>query len=87
MLEIKIKALKNKTWQFEKSGIGGKVELFGVNRFEYKWEDTYTVAVLDPKYNNEHYLHVYRVIINEKEYEFATGEFSNGCWCFYLPKE
>ena len=82
-----MKEINKKTWQYEKHGIDGEVELFGVNIFDYKWQDTYTVAGLDPKYNNEHYLHVYKVIIDGKEHEFATKETSNNVWCFYLPKE
>jgi len=52
-----------------------------------KWENTNTVAILDPKYNNEYHFNVYKVIIDGKEYEFAAGEVSNNVWCFYLPKE
>lgn len=78
-----MKTLNEKTWQYEKHGIDGEVELFGVNIFDYKWEDTYTVTVL----NDEHYLHVYKVFIDGKEHEFAAGEVSNNVWCFYLPKE
>ena len=36
-----MKTLNEKTWQYEKHGIDGEVELFGVNIFDYKWEDTY----------------------------------------------
>ena len=77
-----MKVIKEKTWQYEKHGIDGEVELFGVNIFDYKWEDTHTVIVL----NDEHYLHVYKVIINGKEHEFAAGEVSNCVWIFYLLK-
>ena len=82
-----MKTLNEKTWQYEKHGIDGEVELFGVNIFDYKWENTDTVAILDPKYNNEYHFNVYKVIIDGKEYEFAAGEVSNNVWCFYLPKE
>ena len=85
--EVKMKTLNKKTWQYEKHGIDGEVELFGVNIFDYKWENTHTVAILDPKYNNEYHFNVYKVIIDGKEYEFAAGEVSNNVWCFYLPKE
>ncbi|ALF24355.1 hypothetical protein [Fusobacterium nucleatum] len=82
-----MKILNEKIWQYEKHGIDGEVELFRVNIFDYKWENTDTVAILDPKYNNEYYLNVYKVIIDGKEYEFAAGEVSNCIWIFYLPKE
>ena len=32
-----MKTLNEKTWQYEKHGIDGEVELFGVNIFDYKW--------------------------------------------------
>ena len=35
-----MKVLKDKIWQYEKHGIDGEVELFGVNIFDYKWENT-----------------------------------------------
>ena len=73
-----MKTLNEKTWQYEKHGIDGEVELFGVNIFDYKWQDTYTVAVLEP----EHHLHVYKVIIDGKKHEFAAGEVSNCVWIF-----
>ena len=72
-----MKILNEKIWQYEKHGIDGEVELFGVNIFDYKWGNTNTVAILDPKYNNEYYLNVYKVIIDGKEHEFAAGEVSN----------
>jgi len=39
-----MKTLNKKTWQYEKHGIDGEVELFGVNIFDYKWEDTKEIA-------------------------------------------
>ena len=57
-----------------------EVELFGVNIFDYKWEDTKEIA-------KECDFPIYKVIIDGKEHEFATKETSNNVWCFYLPKE
>ena len=74
-------------WKFETVGPDGQCKLFGVNIFDYKWEDTHTVTVLDPKYNNELHFNVYTAVIDGKEHEFAAGEVSNNVWCFYLPKE
>jgi len=31
-----MKLFKQKTWQFETSGVEGEVKLFGVNIFDYK---------------------------------------------------
>ncbi len=36
-------------WKFVKSGVDGNCELFGVNIFDYEWENTnQKVIVLDP---------------------------------------
>ena len=80
MVKIKMEVLKDKIWQYEKHGIDGEVELFGVNIFDYKWEDTKEIA-------KECDFPIYKVIIDGKEHEFATKETSNNVWCFYLPKE
>jgi len=75
-----MKEINGKTWQYEKHGIDGEVELFGVNIFDYKWEDTKEIA-------KEYDFPIYKVIIDGKEHEFAAKETSNNVWCFYLPKE
>jgi len=36
--EVKMKTLNKKNWQYEKHGIDGEVELFGVNIFNYRWK-------------------------------------------------
>ncbi|QQS86772.1 hypothetical protein [Fusobacterium canifelinum] len=75
-----MKTLNEKTWQYEKHGIDGEVELFGVNIFDYEWEDTKEIS-------KEYDFLIYKVVIDGKEYEFAAKETSNNVWCFYLPKE
>ena len=75
-----MKTLDGKTWQKEKHGNEGEVELFGVNIFDYKWQDTKEIA-------KECDFPIYKVIIDEKEHEFAAKETSNNVWCFYLPIE
>ena len=75
-----MKTVNEKTWQYEKHGIDGEVELFGVNIFDYKWENTKEIAEGCD-------FPIYKVIIDGKEHEFATREVSNNVWCFYLPKE
>ena len=78
---------KSKTWQHEVTGFDGNVNLFGVNIFDYEWIRTdKTVKVRDPIHNQEHIFSVYTVNINEQEYEFAAGEFSNCVWGFYVYK-
>ena len=49
-----MKLFKQKTWQFETSGVEGEVKLFGVNIFDYQWQDTGEyVKVTDPLYHAE----------------------------------
>ena len=82
-----MKKYKQKTWQFEVSGVEGDVKLFGVNIFDYEWERTgKKVIVKDPLYIQELVFHVYKVMIDEQEYEFASGEFSNCVYGIYLEK-
>ncbi|MCD7992726.1 MAG: hypothetical protein LUK37_13510 [Clostridia bacterium] len=80
-----MKILKEKTWQFEKSGADGNVQLFGVNIFDYHWETTgKRAAVTDPLYGQEFIFNIYTVVIGGDKKEFAAGEFSNCVWGFYL---
>ena len=74
-------------WKFVKTGIEGNCELFGVNIFDYKWENTnQKVSVLDPIYNQKHEMTIYNANIGEKWVTFATGEFSNCVYGFYVQK-
>ena len=80
-----MKVWKTKTWQHEITGVEGNTTLFGVNIFDYKWERTGKKAKAhDPLYGLEYEFNIYSVIINEQEYEFAAGEFSNCVWGFYV---
>ena len=82
-----MKAYKEKTWQHEVTGIDGNATLFGVNIFEYKWENTgRIVEVKDPLYGQEYRFPIYKVVIGEQTYEFAAGEFSNMVFGFYVQK-
>ncbi|MCM1128020.1 MAG: hypothetical protein NC429_16320 [Lachnospiraceae bacterium] len=82
-----MKMWKSRTWQHETTGFDGSATLFGVNIFDYKWQNTHkSVTVRDPLYNQEHEFHIYTVIIDGQEKEFAAGEFSNCVWGFYLLK-
>lgn len=78
---------KEKTWQHETTGVDGDTILFGVNIFDYKWEETdQSVKVWAPLYRQNYIFPVYKVVINEQEHEFAAGEFSNCVWGFYILK-
>lgn len=79
--------MKEKTWQHELTGFEGNAILFGVNIFDYEWKSTnQSVRVRDPLYGQEFKFSVYKIVINEQEYEFAAGEFSNCVWGFYIQK-
>ena len=74
-------------WEFVKSGIEGKCELFGVNIFNYKWENTgQKVEVLDPLHNQIHIFTIYCANIGNNIVTFAAGEFSNCVYGFYVTK-
>ncbi len=80
-----MKMKKIKSWQYKISGIDGNVELFGVNIFNYKWENTNEkVSICDPHYGKNYRFNIYKVVLDSKEYMFAAGEFSNGVWGFYI---
>lgn len=82
-----MKMWKNKTWQHEITGCDGNTALFGVNIFDYEWQDTHkSVKVSHPIYGGEYKFSIYTVVINGQEREFAAGEFSNCVWGFYLLK-
>lgn len=82
-----MKIWKEKTWQHEITGLEGNANLFGVNIFDYEWEETHESAkVHDPLYGQEFKFPIYTVIINDQKHEFAAGEFSNGVWGFYILK-
>lgn len=81
-----IKMYKQKTWQHEITGSDNAI-LFGVNIFDYEWENTgEKVEVRDPIYGQKYKFPIYRVIIKNQEYKFASGEFSNSVFGFYVQK-
>ena len=82
-----MKLFNQKTWQFETSGVEGEVKLFGVNIFDYKWQETGEyVKVTDPFYHAEKSFTLYEVVINGEIHSFVAREFSNMIWGFYLLK-
>lgn len=82
-----MKRYKSKTWQFETAGTDGNVTLFGVNIFDYEWKNTgQRIEVTDSAYGQKHLFSIFKVLIEDKEYEFACGEFSNCVYGFYVQK-
>ena len=74
-----------KKWRFKTVGTEGNCIVFGVDIFKYKWTDTgEDITVLDPLYHQSHTFSVYTAVIREKTRKFATGEFSNNVWGFYV---
>ena len=72
-------------WEFKKTGLEGNCTLFGKNIFNYEWRNTgQVVEVLDPIYNQKHIISVYSVDIGKRTVTFASGEFSNGVYGFYV---
>ncbi|MPN43308.1 hypothetical protein SDC9_190867 [bioreactor metagenome] len=69
---------KKKAWQHEITGVDGNTQLFGVNIFNCHWKSTgEKVDVCDPLYNQSYRFPIYTVFIEDTEYKFAAGEFSN----------
>ena len=67
------------------TGNDGNCILFGVNIFDFEWNDTKATAeVSDPLYHQSYVFSVYTADINGSRKEFAAGEFSNCVWGFYV---
>ncbi len=49
-------------------------------------KDGKSVAVKDPLYGQDYNFPVYKVVIENQEFEFAAGEFSNCVYGFYIKK-
>ena len=72
-------------WKFVNSGVEGNCNIFGVNIFNYEWEDTgEEVEVVDPIYEQKHIFSVYCIKIGSNTVKFAAGEFSNCVYGFYV---
>ena len=75
-----MKIWKEKTWQYEITGVDENTSLFGVNIFDYHWNFIKSETVKDRT------IHIYSVIIENAEYVFGALEASNCVWEFYLFK-
>lgn len=74
-------------WKFVKTGTEGDCQIFGVNIFDYKWKNTgQKVEVSDPIYGQKHLLCIYDANIGDKTVIFASGEFSNSVYGFYVKE-
>ena len=59
----------------------------GIHNFEFEWMKTgEKVVVKDPLYGQKYTFPVYKVNIQDEEYAFAAGEFSNSVFGFYIEK-
>ena len=78
---------ETKQWEHAITSSSNNVMLFGVNVFDYKWQCTGERAIVRDTLNQKYrYWDVYKIEVDGKEHEFATGEFSNCVWGFYIPK-
>ena len=74
-------------WEYETFGPDGQCKLFGVNIFDYVWQNHRQAGkVQDPIYHQDHTFEVWQVEIDGQLHSFAAGEFSNCVWGFYLGK-
>ena len=80
-------AQTNQSWKHEVTGPDGNCVLFGVNVFDYQWNDTGQIAlVVDPQYHKKHSFSIYTINIDGTRRRFAAGEFSNCLWGFFVEK-
>ena len=75
-----MKMWKEKTWQYEMTGIDGNAILFGVNIFDYQW------SFIKKEIVKNKTIDIYSVKIDDSEYFFGALEASNCVWDFYLFK-
>ena len=72
-------------WRFVTAGIEGNCKLFGVNIFDFKWEDTgENITVIEPYYGEQKELDVYIANINNKIFTFAAAEITASIFGFAL---
>ena len=82
-----MRVYKEKSWKYETSGADGNVKLFGVNIFDCEWHNTgMKTKVRDPLYGQKFVFPIYSVVIDNKEHQFAAGEFSNCVYGFFVYK-
>ena len=79
--------IKKNIWKFFKVATDGKCRLFGVNVFEFKWENEgETVSVEDPQYHIIRDADVYSITVKGRKQRFAAVEVSNCVWAFYIER-
>jgi hypothetical protein len=72
-------------WELEKTGTKNDCKIFGVQIFDFKWDETGQIAsVRDPVNDSELVMPVYNVCIDGKTLTFAAGELKDGEYGFYL---
>jgi hypothetical protein len=76
-------------WQFVSIGFeNDSVSLDGLNPWQLEWHelDETPIIVAHPSYPSQrHTMEIYELRANSKIVKFASGEFSNGVWGFYIP--
>jgi len=75
-------------WKHKITCADGFGTLFGVNIFEYKWENTGEKATVNtPTDKRNRDFTIWKVSINGMLHEFVAGEFSNCVWGFFLLED
>ena len=79
---------RKKLWEHVTTGPDGNCILFGVNIFEYEWNDTdEKVIVADPQHHQTYHFSIYTACIEGSIKRFAAGEFSNCVWGFFIERD
>ena len=78
-------------WRLVSIGLqDARVSLEGIDPWKHEWRrcPQESITVAHPSYPAErHTMFVYEISARERTVKFATGEFSNGVWGFYLPAD
>ncbi|MDL2287432.1 hypothetical protein LJB90_02580 [Eubacteriales bacterium OttesenSCG-928-G02] len=76
---------QNEKWRFISTSTGDLCILFGINIYGCQWIKTDEKIILeDPYYEEKHDLNIYEVNINGELKRFASCEFTNSVYGFYI---
>ena len=77
-------------WRFVSIGFEGhKTDVGGLDPWDVEWKPTHRrIVVAHPDYPDQrHAMGVYEAVGSSPPIIFAAGEFSNGVWGFFVPRE
>ena len=64
---------------------GDKLEIDGLNVWDFEWRKSAKATVRDPLYGQVLEFDVYEIATRTRTLRFAAGEFSNNVWGFFVP--